>query len=1310
MSRFIKEAYEELLRDRTKPQEEDTNFLLNAYNSIDSKPATPSLIPGYQNLEELDKKIQKDITPASMNYRKMSLTELSKDPEFQTRADRFLSSIGSNENIFEYLRDSDFSLSSAMVRSFETGNWTDEEKEDYVYLRDKFNNTELRGFKEKFGLVKDATVDLLLDPLNIVAAFFAIPSGGATVAGRAAIGEAVRNNVKRLTKAKLQDAITKETAKSYGLYGAAEGMAWSGLHNYFMQDMDVDLGVAQDIDYKNVLSTTALGGLIGGGIGAGLGAGVGRYYGKDKFLDKEFKFVREENIDYVGPSTRELELAKFETDRVLYALDDEQYEDMFFNVTDDAPIYNKDGVPINPQTNKPYAHVGEKLEKYKAKGTHVLNLFIAKSIGKPTTEFLDIAEKSPTLQNFLRSLRYDYDVGTTTLGQRSNKEVTLTNGQTTVRTYGEAIGEYFGRFHYGLAKSFNNLYKTGFQAKILQEQNDNLLKLLRDENLGRRFEVQGTDALSIGKEYKGILIDDDIANAYFGVKTILNDIYDEALSLGLFRKGTLNKGGYFPRLFNYSALEKDFGLGTDSKFKKILIDSGHADPTNEKQMFKAKDAEGNEILDAEGKPLLVSKYDDEGTDMQSFGRNFAREASNARKINVEDLTPEEFIKAQELKADAIIQDMLQYKYVPFELRQKGRGDSNGYFQARRFRNIKDNDMAEFLEGNVQDVLEQYTTNIAQSMARKKYFGATLGEFDSNIVSQIIQELGGGDEANKIGDKIRTIFQQVTGIEQYKNTLIGGNKFAQAVSDWGKLSQQMAHLPLATLSSITEPFILLTRVGTHEVPETIGTIAKSLVSEGKNVIDRTIKGIKRIGTGDIKTVKEAKAKGLQKGFRDLEDWQWQELYQTGLALEQSVQERIAGLAGEALHGSTFFGVFTVKEAQNAFFKSNLLTQWTKAVQLASFTTGKMLIRNRARDLAKHYDGSAKISKQRVKYYEGQLEELGINSNEAIDWYRRSIDSSGEFNPLQAKGLFNTRNKRQADLQLMQQDFYKKNIIGGANRFTKEVILNPSAAEANRPLWFSSPGGSLLTQFAGYPTVFNNTVLKRFVRESVNYPALVGASKVLPTIILMTGVAHVGNLIRSNGESTQDYETGADLPAGIVLKDAVRRWGGMGPLDYATRFTSEFSERKSGNISAFLKMISGPLGQDVIDSIAYRRGLIELGATNLPYYGAYDIFFGEGTRQSLRKRARQLDKGILIPEEEENKNINLFGSGPITGRRKNKPRLFYDRGGIVKNVPNVKDEPDERVDKRTGQMYNSTSESAQDLSDRELRGQIKGLGLK
>ena len=88
----------------------------------------------------------------------------------------------------------------------------------------------------------------------------------------------------------------------------------------------------------------------------------------------------------------------------------------------------------------------------------------------------------------------------------------------------------------------------------------------------------------------------------------------------------------FFNLDQNSNIEKDFGLGQDSKFKSILIKSGHADPTNEREMFKAKDAEGNEILDDAGKPIQVSRNDDLGTDFTTFGRNFATEAAGNRKI------------------------------------------------------------------------------------------------------------------------------------------------------------------------------------------------------------------------------------------------------------------------------------------------------------------------------------------------------------------------------------------------------------------------------------------------------------------------------------------------------------------------------------------------------------------------------------------------------------------------------------------------------------------------------------------------------
>ncbi len=90
-------------------------------------------------------------TPSKLGYN-YSLTDLEKDPEFAMRAERFLQGVGRNENIFEYLRDENFSLSSAFVRSTEVGDWTEEEKQDYIYLRDKFNNANLKGFKERFNL------------------------------------------------------------------------------------------------------------------------------------------------------------------------------------------------------------------------------------------------------------------------------------------------------------------------------------------------------------------------------------------------------------------------------------------------------------------------------------------------------------------------------------------------------------------------------------------------------------------------------------------------------------------------------------------------------------------------------------------------------------------------------------------------------------------------------------------------------------------------------------------------------------------------------------------------------------------------------------------------------------------------------------------------------------------------------------------------------------------------------------------------------------------------------------------------------
>ena len=216
-------------------------------------------------------------------------------------ANRFLESIGSNDNIFEYLRDAEYSLSSALVRAKQANQWTPEQQRDYNYLNQQFKNAELKGFKEHFGLIKDLGFDIVADPLNVLAALFAIPSGGATLAGRAALGEAARQGAKQLLKQSVK------SAKPLAKITAAEGAIWGGLHDYFLQDIAVDTGMINDIDLNQTAFSGLIGGLAGGVFGGGLGTGMAAVQGSKyaKFVEKEFKYANNSDIDFVGPKVRE---------------------------------------------------------------------------------------------------------------------------------------------------------------------------------------------------------------------------------------------------------------------------------------------------------------------------------------------------------------------------------------------------------------------------------------------------------------------------------------------------------------------------------------------------------------------------------------------------------------------------------------------------------------------------------------------------------------------------------------------------------------------------------------------------------------------------------------------------------------------------------------------------------------------------------------------------------------------------------------------------------------------------------------------
>ena len=101
--------------------------------------------------------------PTSLGYlsrTKRTLDDLEKDENFLEVSERFLGSIGrESDDVFEYLRDSDFNLVSGMSRAIESGKFNEQEKQDYAYLRREFDNADLGSLKQFAGLVKDASID-----------------------------------------------------------------------------------------------------------------------------------------------------------------------------------------------------------------------------------------------------------------------------------------------------------------------------------------------------------------------------------------------------------------------------------------------------------------------------------------------------------------------------------------------------------------------------------------------------------------------------------------------------------------------------------------------------------------------------------------------------------------------------------------------------------------------------------------------------------------------------------------------------------------------------------------------------------------------------------------------------------------------------------------------------------------------------------------------------------------------------------------------------------------------------------------------
>ena len=1127
--------------------------------SIDT---TPSTI-----FSNLDLSRKESLTTSPITAQKYSQSDLYSNPEFQRVAERFMESIGSNEDVFEYMRDAEWRLGSTLVRAAQIGNWDDQQKRDYVYLRNAFDNTELKGVGEYLQATKDIGIDIVTDPANWLALAFAAPSLGSSAAIKATAHTAASQALKQMTNKQLskttvkeltknlpkglKNQVTLDAAKAAGKFEMVHGGAWLGLHDYFMQTSNIGLGIhhSDRIDWGQVGLSTAMGSAFAGTLGAAIGGFSARRY-----LIREFNATNEEAI--IKEALKVQRAAKGDAKTI-------------------------------PQ-----------LKENQKLGIRGIDKFIANSVGKATSRFKGVWEGSPVMQELLAKIRPDFDRTTFSRATKKLREI----------PFGQSLNAWSSKLLTRVDVATNNLYRESSWWKFVTDRKNARFNHLSDEDNNQLWHLITNPRR---KKVDGKDITPEVRESARQIRAVLKEIFDEGTKQKVW-KDWQRLDNYLPRKWQYAIVEKQ-----RPKLEKILIKYGLADPLTEREIQKGVTASGKEI----DVVLLTEKQ----TDEKVFGTEAAeRWLSLYEQGNLK--------AAQEEKASHIVTSMLDSRFTPFELRLKADG-GYGFLKHRPFAVIPDEVIKDFLETDVEKLVKDYVTNATSLIKRAEFFGKNKFDFNKRYLEPIRAELSshvvrkqGKAVLDEDGDPVKLLSSDeveliLKDLENMHNVVTGvdaqviKSKHIRTAVESAKLIQQMAHLPLATISSITEPMIMLTRVGWEDGPLVTKEIFRALGKETARSFDRTIRAVQR-GTG-----KKVKGRG-----KDLEDEEWLELYESGLALEQAVMDRIEGM-----HGTNFQNAGT-RAMQNFFFKSNVLTQWTGAVQLASFTIGKKIIRKNTEKLYKHSVGTKVLSKSKKNLLEEELIDLGINPNEAMAWYGRSL-KNGEFDVTRATG----------------SRFYQDKVSAGANRFTNEIILNPSGMQGNKPLWFSNPHVNFLVQFLGYPTVFNNTILKRFVNETVRHPVAT-APKVAATTMLMTATALATNYIRTVGIQGNEkwYNEQSELEH---LIDAWARWGGAAWGDFGVRYT-EARQRGAGGYSALLR-IGGPLAQDIGESIQYNRGYIEPLIKNLPYSAWLPTEF----KRNMYKKVRGFEEELEFIEEEPYKQPSKgdFGTRSKTRKRKKKKRI-------------------------------------------------------
>ena len=159
---------------------------------------------------------------------KDTLATLRDDDEFVKRTERFLDSLNSQYlirnqgtevgDLYQFFRGTDWNLGDATRLGIKASNFTDEQKEDYNYLRTRWDNASVGGKgPERRQLALDATQEIITDPANWASALLIPWTAGSSAVGRVAAGEAAKLTIKEAVKTGVKQTVKTGIVKGASL-------------------------------------------------------------------------------------------------------------------------------------------------------------------------------------------------------------------------------------------------------------------------------------------------------------------------------------------------------------------------------------------------------------------------------------------------------------------------------------------------------------------------------------------------------------------------------------------------------------------------------------------------------------------------------------------------------------------------------------------------------------------------------------------------------------------------------------------------------------------------------------------------------------------------------------------------------------------------------------------------------------------------------------------------------------------------------------------------------------------------------------